>query len=135
MKELMIGDRAGTLELDRAPETYYPNAVQRNIPSSTPFSTALRVSRKIGSNGGGSRQKTHYPNPPDATNPDDATLMDQWRFAIRQYSRWYSQAWGIAILAGIYFFALGWIIKGSNPLPSQKEEHPPPSPSSSADHP
>ncbi|XP_020577301.1 uncharacterized protein LOC110022605 [Phalaenopsis equestris] len=59
-----------------------------------------------------------FPNPPDPFNPDPVTLRDQWRFAIRQYSRWYSQAWGTAILAGISFFALGWIIKGSNPLPS-----------------
>ncbi|XP_073134716.1 uncharacterized protein [Henckelia pumila] len=68
--------------------------------------------------GGGHPHRTHYPNPPDSFNPDAATLRDQWRFAIRQYSRWYSQAWGTAILAGLSFFALGWIIKGSNPLPS-----------------
>ncbi|KAI0522621.1 hypothetical protein KFK09_005006 [Dendrobium nobile] len=72
-----------------------------------------------------------YPNPPDSVNPDPATLRDQWRFAIRQYSRWYSQAWGTAILAGLSFFALGWIIKGSNPLPSlspqpPRDEHPSP---------
>lgn len=60
-----------------------------------------------------------YPNPPDSVNPDVTTLRDQWRFAIRQYSRWYSQAWGTAILAGVSFFALGWLIKGSNPLPSR----------------
>uniref|UniRef100_A0A804NY04 Uncharacterized protein n=1 Tax=Zea mays TaxID=4577 RepID=A0A804NY04_MAIZE len=29
-----------------------------------------------------------YPNPPDAAIPDAATLRDQWRFAVRQYSRW-----------------------------------------------
>uniref|UniRef100_A0A2P2PI47 Uncharacterized protein n=1 Tax=Rhizophora mucronata TaxID=61149 RepID=A0A2P2PI47_RHIMU len=65
-----------------------------------------------------SGQKFHYPNPPDPTNPDPATLREQWRFAIRQYSKWYSHAWGTAIFAGLSFFALGWIIKGSNPLPS-----------------
>lgn len=64
--------------------------------------------------GGGS----NYPNRRETVNPDAATLRDQWRFAIKQYSRWYSQAWGTAILAGVSFFALGWIIKGSNPLPS-----------------
>ncbi|KAK6264664.1 hypothetical protein SCA6_020098 [Theobroma cacao] len=68
------------------------------------------------------RPKVRYPNPPDLTNPDPATLRDQWRYAIRQYSRWYSHAWGTAILAGVSFFALGWIIKGSNPLPSFKSD-------------
>ncbi|PON57110.1 hypothetical protein TorRG33x02_294240 [Trema orientale] len=83
-----------------------------------------------------SGQKVHYPNPPDPTNPDPATLREQWRFAIRQYSRWYANAWGTAILAGISFFALGWIIKGSNPLPSLghgDSTPPPPPPSSSSD--
>ncbi|KAL5707894.1 hypothetical protein ACHQM5_018746 [Ranunculus cassubicifolius] len=61
-------------------------------------------------------------NPPDAANPDATTLRDQWRFAIRQYSKWYSSAWGIAIFAGMSFFALGWIIKGGNPLPSRHHE-------------
>ncbi|CAN6444347.1 unnamed protein product [Victoria cruziana] len=69
-------------------------------------------------------RKVGYPNPPDAVNPDASTLRDQWRFAIRQYSKWYSHAWGTAILAGMSFFALGWIIKGSNPLPSRREELP-----------
>ncbi|KAK8575205.1 hypothetical protein V6N12_062881 [Hibiscus sabdariffa] len=45
-------------------------------------------------------QKLRYPNPPDLSNPDPSTLRDQWRYAIRQYSRWYSHAWGTAILAG-----------------------------------
>ncbi|XP_047328991.1 uncharacterized protein LOC124932412 [Impatiens glandulifera] len=63
-----------------------------------------------------------YRNPPDAANPDPATMREQWRFAVRQYSRWYSHAWGTAILAGVSFFALGWIIKGSNPLPSFNHE-------------
>lgn len=67
---------------------------------------------------------TRFPNPPDRANPDPATLREQWRFAIKQYSRWYSQAWGSAILAGLSFFALGWIIKGSNPLPSFQSENP-----------
>jgi hypothetical protein len=64
-----------------------------------------------------------YPNPPEAAVPDAATLRDQWRFAVRQYSRWYSHAWGTAILAGAAFFALGWLVKGSNPLPSRAEPH------------
>ncbi|CAD6336696.1 unnamed protein product [Miscanthus lutarioriparius] len=73
--------------------------------------------------GGGSAHagSAGYPNPPDAAIPDAATLRDQWRFAVRQYSRWYSHAWGTAILAGAAFFALGWLVKGSNPLPSRAE--------------
>ncbi|KAL4626954.1 hypothetical protein ACB092_05G133100 [Castanea dentata] len=71
-----------------------------------------------------SSQNIRYPNPPDAANPDAATLREQWRFAIRQYSKWYSHAWGTAILAGVSFFALGWAIKGSNPLPSLHDKPP-----------
>jgi len=67
---------------------------------------------------GGNWKQAQYPNPPDRHIPDPSTLKEQWKFAIRQYSRWYSQAWGTAILAGVSFFALGWFIKGSNPLPS-----------------
>ncbi|KAL2494949.1 uncharacterized protein Fot_38706 [Forsythia ovata] len=77
-----------------------------------------------GSSGSGYSSGPHYPNPPDSVNPDAATLRDQWRFAIRQYGKWYSHAWGTAILAGMSFFALGWIIKGSNPLPSFKQDKP-----------
>ncbi|WCJ27122.1 hypothetical protein M5689_008894 [Euphorbia peplus] len=62
--------------------------------------------------------RVKFPNPPEQGNPDPATLRDQWRFAIRQYSKWYSHAWGTAILAGVSFFALGWVIKGSNPISS-----------------
>ncbi|CAN4117481.1 unnamed protein product [Withania somnifera] len=71
---------------------------------------------------GGFSGAPHFPNPPDRTNPDPATLREQWRFAIKQYSKWYSHAWGTAILAGLSFYALGWIIKGSNPLPSFSHE-------------
>ncbi|KAI4296842.1 hypothetical protein L6164_036762 [Bauhinia variegata] len=78
-----------------------------------------------------SGRKFGYPNPPDAANPDAATLRDQWRYAIKQYSRWYSHAWGTAILAGVAFFALGWVIKGENPLPSFKVEKSSPSSTSS----
>ncbi|CAH9113718.1 unnamed protein product [Cuscuta europaea] len=70
------------------------------------------------SNGGGYAGGTSFPNPPDPVNPDPSTLREQWRFAIRQYSKWSSYAWGAAILAGASFFALGWIVKGGNPLPS-----------------
>ncbi|XP_074308057.1 uncharacterized protein LOC141642959 [Silene latifolia] len=73
-------------------------------------------------NGSYSGQKAHFPNPAESVNPDPATLRDQWRFAIRQYSKWYSHAWGTAILAGGAFFALGWFIKGGNPLPSKKDD-------------
>lgn len=78
----------------------------------------------IGSSGSGFPGGTRFPNPPDAANPDPATLREQWKFAIKQYSKWYSHAWGTAILAGISFFALGWVIKGSNPLPSFRSENP-----------
>ncbi len=67
---------------------------------------------------GGNWKQSQYPNPPDRHNPDLQTLRQQWNFAIRQYSKWYTHAWGTAIFAGISFFALGWFIKGSNPLPS-----------------
>lgn len=59
-------------------------------------------------------------NPPDAENPDAVTLRAQWNNAVRLYSRWYSHAWGTAILAGGAFFALGWWIKGENPLNPKK---------------
>ncbi|KAJ4840405.1 hypothetical protein Tsubulata_002064 [Turnera subulata] len=96
--------------------------------SSTSSSTKISSEHKSGntrnSHGTYSGQKASYPNPPEITNPDAATLREQWRFAIRQYSKWYSHAWGTAILAGVSFFALGWVIKGSNPLPSFKTDHP-----------
>ncbi|XP_051125018.1 uncharacterized protein LOC127247275 [Andrographis paniculata] len=78
---------------------------------------------KIQSAAGEYSRGSYYPNPPESVNPDSATLRDQWRFAIRQYSKWYSHAWGTAILAGLSFFALGWVIKGSNPLPSFKPDN------------
>ncbi|XP_052203214.1 uncharacterized protein LOC127808686 [Diospyros lotus] len=95
---------------------------QVHPPSSSPSPTSnSRFPGEVGGKGSSTNGYTKprpYPNPPDATNPDAATLRDQWKFAIRQYSRWYSHAWGTAILAGISFFALGWIIKGSNPIRS-----------------
>ncbi|GFP96969.1 hypothetical protein PHJA_001841000, partial [Phtheirospermum japonicum] len=62
------------------------------------------------------------PNPPESVNPDTTTLREQWRFAIRQYSKWYSHTWGTAILASVSFFPLGWVIKGYNPLSSFKPD-------------
>lgn len=76
----------------------------------------------IGSSGTGFSSGSKYPNPAEATNPDPVTLREQWKYATRQYARWYAHAWGTAILAGLSFFALGWFIKGSNPLPSFKGE-------------
>ncbi|CAN6824382.1 unnamed protein product [Brassica oleracea] len=81
-------------------------------------SSAKKPATEIGSNSSFSGQSMTYPNRPESVNPDQATLREQWKFAIRQYSKWYSHAWGTAILAGGVFFGLGWIIKGSNPLPS-----------------
>ncbi|KAM6574782.1 hypothetical protein CsatA_023109 [Cannabis sativa] len=114
-------------------EPQNPSSPQ-NPPSSS-SSTSTKVSNQTNhgrANSSFSALKGHFPNPPDSTNPDPATLRDQWRFAIRQYSKWYSHAWGTAILAGVSFFALGWVIKGSNPLPSlshQDSSHPTPAPS------
>ncbi|KAL1335858.1 uncharacterized protein [Arachis hypogaea] len=82
----------------------------------------------------GHNQKIHV-NPPETVNPDPSTLKDQWKYATREYSKWYSHAWGTALLAGLAFFALGWVIKGQNPLLSFRSDHsppPPPSPSSSS---
>lgn len=61
-------------------------------------------------------------NPPDPENPDPATLREQWKYAIGLYSKWYSHAWGTAILAGLSFFALGWFVKGENPLFASKRQ-------------
>lgn len=90
------------------------------VPNSDPPTTLNNGNNtsNSGNNKSGNWKQAHYPNPPDSHNPDLSTLREQWKFAIRQYSRWYSQAWGTAIFAGISFFALGWFIKGSNPLPS-----------------
>lgn len=90
-----------------------------NGPSPRKPSIEIEASSNIDSFSG---HRARFPNPPDPMNPDAATLREQWRFAIRQYSKWYSHAWGTAILAGGAFFALGWIIKGGNPLPSKDSD-------------
>ncbi|OAY24880.1 uncharacterized protein LOC122722284 [Manihot esculenta] len=110
-----------------------PNIPQNKPPPPKIPSEITNGSPNTKANAKVSGQKVHYPNPPDAANPDPATLREQWRFAIRQYSKWYSHAWGTAILAGLSFFALGWIIKGSNPLPSFKRDDSSSAPSSPND--
>ncbi|XP_004485854.1 uncharacterized protein [Cicer arietinum] len=88
----------------------------------TKTKTTLPPSSSSSSHGdhGSTKYSTHksHINPPETSIPDAATLRDQWKYAIRQYSKWYSHAWGTAILAGTAFFALGWFIKGENPIPS-----------------
>ncbi|MED6222583.1 hypothetical protein PIB30_065721 [Stylosanthes scabra] len=79
----------------------------------------------------GHNQKIHV-NPPETVNPDPTTLRDQWKFATREYGKWYSHAWGTALLAGVAFFALGWAIKGENPLLSFRSDDSSSSSSSSA---
>lgn len=109
------------------------NPNPQNLPSSSASSLSNKNPTEIQpGNGNYSGQKVHFSNPPETTNPDPATLREQWRFAIRQYSKWYSHAWGTAILAGVSFFALGWIIKGSNPLPSSRTDDSSSSPSNDA---
>ncbi|MBA0737906.1 hypothetical protein Gogos_011324 [Gossypium gossypioides] len=76
----------------------------QNLPSS-PKKSIPEIESNAASDFSG-HQRVRFPNPPDLTNPDPSTLRDQWRYAIRQYSRWYSHAWGTAILAGVSFFAL-----------------------------
>eukprot|EP01018_Ginkgo_biloba_P033902 Gb_08849 [translate_table: standard] len=79
------------------------------------------------------RPPPHYPNPRETVNPDAVTLRDQWKYATRQYSRWYSRAWGAAVLGGMSLFAVGWIVKGENPLPSGSADGNSHSPSSSSE--
>ncbi|KAJ0018177.1 hypothetical protein Pint_10489 [Pistacia integerrima] len=93
----------------------------QNLPSSSSKLTPETSKANSSSSG----QKIRYPNPAETSIPDAATLREQWKFAIKQYSKWYSHAWGTAILAGLSFFALGWVIKGSNPLPSFKGDDSP----------
>ncbi|XVE88138.1 hypothetical protein DITRI_Ditri19aG0043900 [Diplodiscus trichospermus] len=103
------------------PEHQKPEPSQNPAPPPPTSKSIPEIGNKTASDFS-SQQKIRYPNPPDLTNPDPATLRDQWRYAIKQYSKWYSHAWGTAILAGVSFFALGWVIKGSNPLPSFKSD-------------
>ncbi|ESW20085.1 hypothetical protein PHAVU_006G180100 [Phaseolus vulgaris] len=105
---------------ENKPKTHYPS------PSPSPPSSASSGGIPTPSDDGPKRfsgPKGHF-NPPEKEIPDAATLRDQWRYAIRQYSKWYSHAWGTAILAGTAFFALGWIIKGENPIPSFNSNNP-----------
>jgi hypothetical protein len=108
-----------------------PNKPQ-NLPPSSSSSDRIPGNGHTSKDANFSGQKVRYPNPRETTNPDPATLREQWKFAIRQYSKWYSHAWGTAILAGFSFFALGWYIKGSNPLSSFQDKPPEPSTSSSS---
>ncbi|OMO76339.1 hypothetical protein CCACVL1_15748 [Corchorus capsularis] len=94
----------------------------QNLPPPSSTSKSIPEIGNGGAAGFSGQQRWRYPNPPEVETPDPATLRDQWRYAIRQYSKWYSHAWGTAILAGVSFFALGWIIKGSNPIPSFKSD-------------
>ncbi|KGN49271.1 uncharacterized protein LOC101219058 [Cucumis sativus] len=110
---------------------------ESNLPSD-PSPSQPKMSNEVGTGAPKSEftgHKVRFPNPPEIQNPDPATLRDQWRFAIKQYSKWYSHAWGTAILAGISFFALGWVIKGSNPLPSRQDDSNSPSSSASTSAP
>ncbi|XP_031284127.1 uncharacterized protein LOC116142857 [Pistacia vera] len=99
----------------------------QNLPSSSSSSSSSSklTPETSKANSSSSGQKIRYPNPAETSIPDAATLREQWKFAIKQYSKWYSHAWGTAILAGLSFFALGWVIKGSNPLPSFKGDDSP----------
>ncbi|KAI5331683.1 hypothetical protein L3X38_021809 [Prunus dulcis] len=69
-----------------------PNTPQNVPPPSSSSSAKVPADMKNGrannTNKSFSGQKIHYPNPPDASNPDPATLREQWKFAIRQYSKW-----------------------------------------------
>ncbi|KAK0579402.1 hypothetical protein LWI29_025885 [Acer saccharum] len=58
-----------------------------NLPSSSSPSSSSKSAPERSTKYSG-QKKLHYPNPPESTNPDPATLREQWRFAIRQYSRW-----------------------------------------------
>lgn len=64
------------------------------------FSSVKKPAAEVGPGSCYPGQKMSYPNRPETVNPDQATLREQWKFAIRQYSKWYSHAWGTAILAG-----------------------------------
>ncbi|XP_019425617.1 PREDICTED: uncharacterized protein LOC109334348 [Lupinus angustifolius] len=107
------------------------------VPPSPSSSSSSSSSSSNGNGNNGFLNRTKYSmgqiNPPETVNPDAATLRDQWRYAIREYSKWYSHAWGTAIFAGLTFFALGWVIKGENPISSFHSSPPPPSSESSSD--
>lgn len=61
-------------------------------------------------------KQAKFPNPRET---DPASLAEQWKYARRTYAKYSSYAWGSAILAGATFYALGWYIKGGDPLSSK----------------
>lgn len=61
-------------------------------------------------------KQVNFPNPRETKIPDPASLAEQWQYARRTYAKYYSYAWGSAILVGATFYALGWYIKGEDPL-------------------
>jgi hypothetical protein len=67
-------------------------------------------------------EKPQFPNLPETEIPDPETLAAQWQYAKAMYSRYYSYAWGTALMAGAGFWALGWYIKGENPFQAKKSE-------------
>lgn len=93
-----------------------PNPAPKSGNGSPPDPPKFHIAGRVDSHG------PRFPNPPESGIPDAETLRENWRYAIRQYSKWYSHAWGTAILAGLSFFALGWFIKGSNPIASFKSD-------------
>ena len=66
-------------------------------------------------------KQAKFPNPRET---DPVSLAEQWKYARRTYAKYSSYAWGSAIMAGATFYALGWYIKGGDPL-SSKQPAPP----------
>eukprot|EP00850_Spirogloea_muscicola_P003825 SM000016S01813 [mRNA] locus=s16:50562:51105:+ [translate_table: standard] len=69
-----------------------------------------------GGGGGDYARLSKWPNPPDRANPDPVALAEQWRYATRLYARFYARAWGAAVLGASACFALGYYLKGGNPV-------------------
>ncbi|KAI4306421.1 hypothetical protein L6164_029698 [Bauhinia variegata] len=55
------------------------------------------------------------PEPTLSSESRRGNSREQWRFAMKLCSIWYSKAWGIAIFAGAAFFGHCWVIKRENP--------------------
>lgn len=53
---------------------------------------------------------------PEVRPEDVETLRAQWKYAVRTYAKAYSNAWGAALMVAAGAFAVGWMIKGENPL-------------------